>query len=480
MNGKLVIKLNCYILLFNACVMLLPLLVALIYKEKSGLAFLPAILIALAISVPVLIFLKPKNKDIYAKEGLITVALAWIILSFVSGLPFFFSKEIPNLIDCFFETASGFTTTGATILTNVEALSRCMLFWRSFTHWIGGMGVLMFVMALAPLAGNHNMQLIKAESAGPKIEKLMPKANTTAKVLYGMYVGLTALQIIFLLIGKMPLFDAITTAFGTAGTGGFGIKNDSLASYSIYIQSVVTVFMILFSINFNMYFFLIFRKFSSIWKNEELRTFVCIVFASILLITLNNFKLFSSLGGAIHHNAFTVASVISTSGFATVDFNLWPEFSKAILFILMFVGACAGSTGGGMKVSRFIILAKSLKKEFMLLIHPRSVKTINLNGKKLENDVVKRVNSYMICYLLVFVASFIIISLDKFNFETNVTAIAATLNNIGPGFASVGPVENFSGFSWFSKLVLSFDMICGRLEIFPMMILFLPTTWRKM
>lgn len=478
MNVKLVLKLNGYILLFDAVSMLLPMIVALYYGESSGLAFLPAIAIILALAIP-LMFLKPKHKDLYAREGLATVALAWIIMSFVGGLPFFFSGEIPNLIDCFFETASGYTTTGSSILTDVEALSRCMLFWRSFTHWIGGMGVLMFVLAIAPLAGGHNMQLIRAESPGPKVEKLLPKANTTAKALYGIYIGLTLLQIIFLLVGKMPFFDAVTTTFGTAGTGGFGIKNDSLASYSTYIQAVVTVFLLLFSINFNMYFFLIFRKFSPVWKNEELRTFIGVVTFSVLFIVLNNYSMFESIGSAIHHSAFAVASIISTAGFATVDFNLWPEFSKAVLVILMFIGACAGSTGGGIKVSRILILVKSLKKEFLSLIHPRSIKTISINGKKIEDETVKKVNAYMICYLAIFVVSFLIISLDGFDFETNLTAIAATLNNVGPGLAGVGPTENFADFSYLSKLVMTFDMICGRLELFPIMILFMPQTWKR-
>ncbi len=478
MNTKIVLKLNGYILLFDAIAMLLPLVVAIVYGEGAGFAFIPAIVISLLLGVP-LIFLKPKHKSIYAREGLATVAIAWIMMSIVGGLPFFFSGEIPNLIDCFFETASGFTTTGATILRDVESLSNCMLFWRSFTHWIGGMGVLMFVMAIAPLAGSNNMQLIRAESPGPQVEKLMPKANMNAKVLYGLYIGLTVFQIIFLLIGKIPFFDAVTIAFGTAGTGGFGIKNSSIGEYSVYIQTVVTVFMLLFSVNFNMYFFIVARKFKAIWKNEELRMFLFVVAVSTIFITLNNASMFDSFSSALHHSSFAVASIISTSGFTTVDFNLWPEFSKVILVCLMFIGACAGSTGGGIKISRILILLKSLRREFVSMIHPRSIKTIKINDKKIDDEIIKHINAYIVCYAVILAASVLLISLDGFSFETNITAVAATLNNIGPGLASVGPVGNYADFSMLSKIVLLFDMICGRLELFPIMIILLPQTWKK-
>ncbi len=478
MNTKVVFKLNGYILLFDAIAMLLPMIVGFIYGERAAYSFIPAICVSLCVGIP-LIFLKPKHKSIYAREGLATVALAWVIISIVGALPFFFSREIPNLVDCIFETASGFTTTGATILRDVEVLSRCLLFWRSFTHWIGGMGVLMFVMAIAPLAGGNNMQLMRAESPGPKVEKILPKAGMTAKALYGLYIGLTVLQIVFLLIGRMPLFDAVTTAFGTAGTGGFGIKNTSIGGYGKYIQGVVTAFMLLFSVNFTIYFLLIAGKFKSIWKNEELRIFAIIVIVSILLITLNNFKLFGSFFDALHHSAFAVASIISTSGFSTVDFNLWPAFAKTILVLLMFIGACAGSTGGGIKVSRILILIKSLGREFMTLIHPHSVRTINVSGKKIDDDTVKHINAFMMCYVLIFAASVILISLDGYSFETNVTAVAATLNNIGPGLGVVGPAGNFADFSIVSKIIFIIDMICGRLELFPIVILLLPHAWKK-
>lgn len=478
MNIKVVLKLNGYILLFIAGAMLLPLIVAAIYKEQSGLAFLPAIALCLAIAAP-LISLKTKSKAVYSREGLVTVAFAWVFISIISGLPFFISKEIPNFIDCIFETASGFTTTGATILTDVEVLSRCMLFWRSFTHWIGGMGVLMFVMMIAPLAGGNNMQLIRAESAGPKIEKIAPKANVTAMTLYGIYIGLTLIQTVLMLLGDMPFFDAITIAFGTAGTGGFGVRNSSAAEYSTYVQIIITVFMFLFSLNFNIYFLILARKLKSVLKSEELRTFVLVVVFSILFITLNNSNLFKNFGEALHHSSFAVLSVISTSGFVTVDFNLWPELSKTILVILMFIGACAGSTGGGIKVTRILIMFKNLKREFAVLIHPRSVKTIRVNGKRVDEETTARVGAYLVCYLLIFAVSLLIISLDNFDFETNFTAIAATLNNIGPGLSAVGPTGNFAGFSALSKIVFTIDMICGRLELFPFMILLLPQTWKK-
>lgn len=478
MNIKVVLKLNGYILLFIAGAMVLPLIVAAIYKEQSGLAFLPAIALCLAIAAP-LIGLKTKSKSVYSREGLVTVAFAWVFISIIAGLPFFISKEIPNFIDCVFETASGFTTTGATILTDVEVMSKCMLFWRSFTHWIGGMGVLMFVMMIAPLAGGNNMQLIRAESAGPKIEKIAPKANVTAMTLYGIYIGLTLLQTVLMLLGDMPFFDAITIAFGTAGTGGFGIRNSSVAEYSTYIQVVITVFLFLFSVNFNIYFLLIARKFKSVFKNEELRTFVLIVVSAIFIITLNNFRLFESVGEALQHSSFAVLSIISTAGFSTVDFNLWPELSKTLLVMLMFIGACAGSTGGGIKVTRILIMFKNLKREFAVLIHPRSVKTIRVNDKRVDEETTARVGAYIVCYLLIFAVSFIIISLDNFDFETNFTAIAATLNNIGPGLSAVGPSGNFAGFSALSKIVFTIDMICGRLELFPFMILLLPQTWKK-
>lgn len=478
MNVKYVLKLNGCILLFDAVAMLLPVMVALYYQESSGVAFAPAILLAIGIGLP-LFLLKPKKRELYAREALVTVSVAWFAMSLIGGLPFYFSREIPSFIDCFFETASGFTTTGATILTDVEALSRCMLFWRSFTHWIGGMGVLVFVMAIASLAGGNNMQLIRAESPGPKVEKILPKANTNSKLLYGMYIGLTFLQVVFLLFGDMPFFDAVTTAFGTAGTGGFGIKNTSMAEYSTYIQAVVTVFMLLFSINFNMYFFIIAKRFSAVWKDEELRLFFGIVAAAVVCIVINNRGMFDSVGSAVHHTAFTVASIISTSGFTTVDFNAWPEFSKTILVVLMFVGACAGSTGGGIKVSRILIMLKSLKKEFTALVHPKSIKTIHMNGKRIDDETTRRATSFMICYIGIFVLSMIIIAFDNMSLETNLTAVAATLNNVGPGLSAVGPTGNYAGFSPLSKLVLTFDMICGRLELFPVMILLLPQTWKK-
>lgn len=478
MNCKLVLRLNGFILLFEVLFMIVPLICALIYRESAGIAFLPAMAIMIVIGLP-LTFLKPKTKELFAREGLATVSIAWILMSFTGALPFVFSKEIPNLADAFFETVSGFTTTGSSILTDVESLSHCMLLWRSFTHWIGGMGILVFLLIFAPLAGAHNIQLMRAESPGPKVEKLVSKTNATAKMLYGMYAFLTLLQFILLVISNMPVFDALATALGTAGTGGFGIKADSMASYNTSSQIIVTVFMILFAVNFNVYFFMLYRKFASVWKNEELRMFVGIIFFAIFFIVCNNFRMFDNILSAIHHSSFAVASVISTTGYATTDFNLWPQFSKFILVILMFVGGCAGSTAGGIKVSRVVIMLKAVKKDLLSLIHPRSINTISINGKKIESETLKRTNSYIICYAAIMLFSIAIVALDNFDFETTTTAVITTLNNVGPGLGAVGPASNFSSFSVLSKLIMSFDMICGRLEIFPVIVLFFPRTWKK-
>ena len=388
MNTKLVLKLNGYILLFDAVAMLLPVMVALYYQESAGLAFAPAIVLALALGLPMFL-IKPKSRELYAREALVTVSVAWIVMSIVGGLPFYLSREIPSFIDCFFETASGFTTTGATILTDVEALSRCMLFWRSFTHWIGGMGVLVFVMAITSLAGGNNMQLLRAESAGPKVEKILPKANTNSKLLYGMYIGLTFLQVVFLLFGDMPFFDAITTAFGTAGTGGFAIWSDSMVTFGgtvahvEYCQWVVAVFMFIFSINFNLYYLILTGKALAALLSEEFHWFIGITITATALITYNIYSICGNLADALRHAFFQVSTVLSTSGFATDDFNLWPNLSKTLLLVLMLVGACAGSTGGGIKVSRLVISVKSTWAEIRHMTNPRQIKKVMF-----ENDVV--------------------------------------------------------------------------------------------
>ena len=428
-------------------------LVALIYQESSGWSLVAAVLLCLLIGLP-LVIRKPKNRVFYLREGFATTALCWIVLSCVGALPFVLSGYIPNPVDALFETVSGFTTTGASILTDVEALPHCLLFWRSFTHWIGGMGVLVFLLTLIPLAGGSHMNLMKAESPGPSVTRLVPKVKSTAKILYMIYMVLTIIEIFLLLFGGMPLFDSITLSLGTAGTGGFGI-------------------------NFNAYFLILIRKFRQAWESEEVRAYLLIIAAATLAITFNVRGYFSSFAQAFQQTIFQVASIITTTGYATTNFDLWPEFSRTILVLLMFVGACAGSTGGGIKVSRFLIMLKTVKKELIQLLHPRSVRRIQIDGKAIEHEVVRSTNVYMGVYLFIFAFSMLLIALNNFDLITNFTAVAATLNNIGPGLSLVGPSGNFSMFSDFSKLVLIFDMLAGRLELFPLLLLFVPNTWRR-
>lgn len=472
MNTSIIIYILGWVLNFEAAFMLLPCVVALIYKETTGVYFL--IVMALCSGLGwCATHRKPTNTVFYAKEGFVTVSLSWIVLSAFGALPFYISREIPSYTDAIFEVISGFTTTGASILSDVEALSQCMLFWRSFTHWVGGMGVLVFILAILPLAGGYNMHLMKAESPGPSVGKLVPRVKATAKILYMIYLGMTLLQIGLLLLGRMPVFDAVTTAFGTAGTGGFGIKNNSIAFYdSYYLQAVITIFMILFGVNFNTYYLFLIKKPKQALQSEEVRWYLGIVLVSTLIIALNIVKSFDGFLPAFHHAAFQVASIITTTGFSTVDFDLWPELSKALLVALMFIGACAGSTGGGIKVSRIIILFKTVKKEISSLIHPRSIKILKLDGKAIEHTVVRSINTFLVAYFLIFTLSVLLISIDNFDFTTNFTAVAATINNIGPGLSGVGPTCNFSEYSLFSKYILMFDMLAGRLEIFPMLVLF--------
>ena len=460
--------------------MLLPCAVSVIYGDGCLLFFLAVMAVCLAIGW-ITSHKRPKNSVFYAREGFVAVALIWVVLSFFGALPFWLSGQIPSLTDALFETISGFTTTGASILNNVEGLSPSMLMWRSFTHWVGGMGVLVFVLAIMPLAGGgYAMHIMRAESPGPSVGKLTPKIKTTAKILYVIYLAMTLIQVVLLLLGGMPLFDALATSFGTAGTGGFGIKNSSIAYYdSYYLQGVVTVFMILFGINFNVYYLILVKRFKDACSCEEARVYLGIIAVSVALITLNVRGSFESLFQAFHHTAFQVGSIITTTGFSTVDFDAWPQFSKSILIGLMFVGACAGSTGGGMKVSRIIIWLKSVRNELLALIHPRSVRVLRLEKKSLDTGVIRSVNNYFIAYFFIFAASVLVVSLDNFDFTTCFTAVAATFNNIGPGMEAVGPMCNFSQLSAASKYVLMFDMLAGRLEIFPMLILFSPATWRK-
>ena len=467
-----------WILNFQGLFLLVPCIISMIYNEKSGFAFIISSIISFAVG-----FLftrkKPRNRSFYAKEGFISVALGWIALSVSGALPFIISGEIPNIFNALFESISGYTTTGATILSDVESLSKCLLFWRSFTHWIGGMGVLVFVLCILPLADGNNMHLMRAESPGPSVGKLVPKVKSTAMILYGIYTALTIIECILLLFGKMSLFDAVTTSLATAGTGGFGIKNNSMADYSMYIQNVVAIFMFIFGVNFNIYFLFLIRKPKEVLQSEELRTYLGIVLISTLIIGINISGSLSSIWVGIQQAFFQVSSIITTTGFSTVDFNTWPEVSKFILVGLMFIGGCAGSTCGGIKISRIIIAWKNLKNEISSFVHPKRVQIIRLEGRKVGSDVVKSVNAYLVLYLILFVVSVFLISIENGSFETNFTAIAATLNNIGPGLDGVGPMENFGAFNPLSKCVFMFGMLAGRLELIPMIILFSPWVWKN-
>ena len=467
-----------WILNFQGLFLLVPCIVSMAYNEKSGFAFVISSLISLTVGM-LFTRKKPTNKSFYAKEGFITVALGWIALSVSGALPFLISGEIPNVFNALFESISGYTTTGATILSDVESLSKGILFWRSFTHWIGGMGVLVFVLCILPLADGNNMHLMRAESPGPSVGKLVPKMRSTAMILYGIYAALTVVEGILLLFGGMSLFDAVTTSLATAGTGGFGIKNNSMADYSMYIQNVVAVFMFIFGVNFNIYFLMLVRKPKEILQSEELKTYLGIVLVATVVIALNISGSLSSIWVALQQAFFQVTSIITTTGFSTVDFNHWPELSKFILVGLMFMGGCAGSTSGGIKISRIIIAWKNLKNEISSFVHPKRVQVIRLEGRKVGNDVVKSVNAYFVLYALLFIGSMFLICIENGSFETNFTAIAATLNNVGPGLAGVGPMENFGGFSPLSKCVFMFGMLAGRLELIPMIILFSPWIWKN-
>ena len=479
MNYAIVFRLLSYILLCESALLMLPAATSAIYSEWSVLgAFL--ITAALCVVFGLLLRLaKPTSKVFYMREGFATTALSWIVISIMGAVPFVLTGCIPDPIDALFETVSGFTTTGASILPAVEGLPRGILLWRSFTHWIGGMGVLVFLLTLMPLTGGSHVNLMKAESPGPQVDKLVPKVQSTAKLLYGIYLALTLAQLVFLMAGGMPLFESLLTAFGTAGTGGFGFKNDSFAQFSPYIQWVVTIFMILFGVNFNFYFLLLLRRFRRAVSSEEVRAYLGIILVSIGIITLNIRSMYSGLGEALRHAAFQVGSIITTTGFSSCDFDLWPTLSKQLLVLLMFVGACAGSTGGGVKVSRILIFRKTVGKELKQAMHPQVVAPVRMDGKLLSHETIRTTNVYLCAYLFILVASIMLISLDGFDMVTNFTAVAATLNNIGPGLSQVGPMMNFAGFSNPAKLVLIFDMLAGRLELFPMLVLFLPSAWRK-
>ena len=418
----------------------------------------------------------------YAKEGMVCVAVTWIVLSLVGCLPFYISREIPSYVDALFEIVSGFTTTGASIVPEVEKLSKGIIYWRSFSHWVGGMGVLVFLLAISPSGEKgrgFTMHLLRAESPGPDVGKLVPKMRKTAAILYIIYVVMTILNVVFLVVGDMPLFEAVCTAFGTAGTGGFGIKNDSMAGYSPYLQNVTTIFMILFGVNFSCYYLLLLRQFQSVFRDEEMRTYLGIILGSILLITLNIRGYYDTLEESVRHAAFQVGSIITTTGYATTDFDLWPSFSKTILLCLTVVGACAGSTGGGLKVARLLLLVKGLRRNIRQMLNPRKVEVVRNNGKVVDEKILDTTNAYLAAYVLILFAVFAIISLDGFSVGTNFSAVLCTFNNIGPGLEAVGPTCNFSQYSALSKLVLSWAMLAGRLEIFPILVLFSRETWKK-
>jgi len=481
MNYRMMGKFISRILMVEAVFMLPALLIAVYHRERNTVfGFLTGIVITLAVSLVLYLFCRKARKGFYAREGLVCVGASWIMMSLLGCLPFYFSGEIPRFIDALFETVSGFTTTGASVLPQVETLSMGNLYWRSFTHWLGGMGVLVFVLAIGrgrEKNDGYTMHLLRAESPGPKVEKLVPKMRDTTKILYFIYFFLTVLNVIFLLIGRMPLFDAVCTAFGTAGTGGFGVKNDSIAGYSPYLQNVCTVFMLLFGVNFSCYYMLAIRQVKNVFKDEELRFYLGLVAGSILLITWNVRGLYGTMEEAVRHAAFQVSSIVTTTGFATTDFDLWPSFSRAILLGLMIVGACAGSTGGGFKCGRALLLIKSLRRNVRQILHPRKVQVVRVNGQMVAERVLDNTNAYLAAYAFIVVFSFIVISIDGFSPMTNFSAVLACFNNIGPGLESVGPTCNFGDYGLVSKALLIVDMLAGRLEIFPILILFSRSTW---
>ena len=479
MNRRKVFNVVGRINILNSLLLLIPIIVSVIYKESSTFSFLGASVLSLLFGLLLTAFTKTKNDLIYAKEGFAIVVLTWLTMSVFGALPFWFSGEIPSFVDAFFETVSGFTTTGATILTDVENMSRGLLFWRSFTHWIGGMGVLVFVMAFLPNVSDRSIHILRAEMPGPTMDKLVPKSKDTAKILYLMYIFLTVVEIILLLCGGMPLFDSFIHAFGTAGTGGFGLKADSIAGYNSYLQWVITVFMFLFGINFNLYYLLILKRIKYVFKSSELWVYTGIVLVSIGIITVDILSMTNGFFEALRLSAFQVSSVITTTGFSTTDFNLWPTLSKSILLVLMFIGACAGSTGGGLKVSRVIMLFKLIGKEIKQMIHPRAVSSMRFEGKNIEEKTQRNVAVYFAVYMFCFFTIFLIISFEPFDLETNFSAVAACFNNIGPGFGVVGPMGSFEPFSDFSTFVLSIAMLLGRLEIFPLLITMTPSVWMK-
>ena len=466
------------ILVTEAALLALPAVTALTYGESLR-PFLLTALLLVAVGL-VMGRKKPARTALYARDGFAVVALAWLLMSAFGALPFVLSGDIPFYVDAFFETVSGFTTTGASILTEIEPLHRGILFWRSFTHWVGGMGVLVFVMAILPMTDGHGMHLMRAEVPGPSVGKLVSRMGDTAKILYGIYLAMTVMEIVLLLLGGMPLFDACIHAFGTAGTGGFSSRNISVGAYdSAYFDVVIGVFMLLFGVNFNLYYFLLIKRFRDVFRSEELRAYLLIVGAAVAAIAADIVHIYGTVGRSLRYAFFQVASIITTTGFATADFNAWPEFSRAILVILMFIGACAGSTGGGVKVARVVILCKTSLGDMRKMLHPNAVTTVRFEGKPLTDRTIRSVHLFLTVYILIFTVSVLLLSLDRFDLTTTFTAVAACINNIGPGLEVVGPMGNYAQFSPAAKLLLSFDMLVGRLEIFPMLLLFAPSIWKR-
>ena len=482
MNYRAVFNIIGKVLCIASVFMIPALIISLCLRESAGaLGLAISAVIGAAVGLP-LAWMKPKRKDIYAREGMVTVGLAWVFVSMLGALPFLLSGAIPNYIDCVFETVSGFTTTGATILGDVEHLPRGILYWRSFTHWLGGMGVLVFLLILNPLADKNTgegMHLLRAESPGIKASKLVPRMKDSATILYLIYIGLTVLEFLLLVIGRMPVFDAVCLTFGTAGTGGFGVLNDSVASYSPYCQWVITAFMLLFGVNFNIYFLLLIKKYRFALKNEELFVYVGVVAAAILIISISILDRFSTVEETVRAAAFQVASIISTTGYSTADFDRWPQVARTILVALMFCGACAGSTGGGAKVIRVLVSFKAARRSIYKTMHPNSVQIIHVDGERLDDETVGAVGAYMLVYFIITAGAVLLVSFDGKSFETSFTAVVACLNNIGPGLGGVGPMENYDAFSWFNKLVLTLSMLIGRLEIYPILLLFTPSVWKK-
>ena len=481
MNRTMIIYILGCILKTEGVLMALPCLVALIYHESQGIAYVIVAVLSL-IAGMLLTIRKPKDYIIYLKEGCIATSLSWILMGIVGSFPFMIAGEIPSFIDALFETVSGFTTTGASILSDVESLSHCSIMWRSFTHWIGGMGVLVFLLAVVPVSGRNDgftMHLLRAESPGPNVAKLVPRIRSTAGILYILYIVLTVVDLLLLLAGKMPVLEAVCTAFGTAGTGGFGVKNDSMASYSPYIQNVCTVFMLLFGVNFSCYYLLIMKQVKSVYEDEELRLYVGMVLGSVLLIVINLRGFYGTLEETVRHVFFQVASIVTTTGFATTDFDLWPGFSKSILLCLMVVGACAGSTGGGFKCGRLLLVFKSLRRNIQKMLRPQRIQAVRSNKQVVSEKVLENTNAYLAAYVLIIMFSLLVISIDGFSVGTNFSAVLACFNNIGPGLELVGPTCNFSIYGPLAKIVLIFDMLAGRLEIFPILILLSRDTWRR-